>query len=561
MTTTNDFPDLVEQQTGLYSSSANERQRALENIQEISPEIISRVRSLLREETNENVRRTACVAVGRHKIREAIPDIIQIAADQKSKLFIRRAAVLSLGQFSAAEVIPTLDDILAKEEDRGLRHDAIEAMITIGDVVVAERLAARLGIKDKALKARIGKELGGLAPKLSPELAVRVLKQLQDLAATDSDAEVRRACLTSMIRFTGSHVAFLLERFSAETDEKNRLRCIDLLGDIKDEQSLKGLSELLIQETRAITRAAAARCLATIPDWEKKASAILDLIEQHNIYRSDVNGPEVMGAIGGSEKSIRDPLGDILVKRALNASDRAVSVIAALLIANAGGSVIEAGNYINKFAKTNPTTESDLQRLRIEVGGSSSLEPILEKLQENLENHFQKPISELNALTTENWIGTVRFVYWGYIARLAMSVCTFLVGLGLTIWSVYQFSLDRETATSMWGAGVSMVAGLSSMLAIVYAGPLKDIGNSVEDLARANAVFIGFVHTVLQISHTFSAMYLRGGLTFDDTSRSSQLVQEMVRGTVESLSKLRLSKSEEAILPSAKGDRQDNDQK
>jgi hypothetical protein len=31
---------------------------------------------------------------------------------------------------------------------------------------------------------------------------------------------------------------------------------------------------------------------------------------------------------------------------------------------------------------------------------------------------------------------------------------------------------------------------------------------SVADLAAANAAYIGFVHTVLQISHTFTRQYL-----------------------------------------------------
>jgi len=215
-------------------------------------------------------------------------------------------------------------------------------------------------------------------------------------------------------------------------------------------------------------------------------------------------------------------------------------VIASLLIASVGGNVNEAGHLINQFVSVNPNAEEQLHQLRIEVGGASSLEPILKKLQDNLELHFQKPITELNNLTTGNWIMTVKCVYWGFVARLTMSVCTFIAGLCLTIWSVYQFSLDKETAIGMWGAGISMFTGIGSMLVVIYTGPLKDIGKSVEELAKANAIFIGFIHTVLQISHTFSAKYIQGDFSFEETAQSNQLIQKTVRHAVEQLT-LRVS--------------------
>ena len=60
------------------------------------------------------------------------------------------------------------------------------------------------------------------------------------------------------------------------------------------------------------------------------------------------------------------------------------------------------------------------------------------------------------------------------------------------------------------------------------------------ELAKANAIFIGFIHTVLQISHTFSAKYIQGDFSFDETAQSNQLVQKTVRHAVEQLT-LRVS--------------------
>jgi hypothetical protein len=328
----------------------------------------------------------------------------------------------------------------------------------------------------------------------------------------------------------------LKERFYAETDEKIKIRCVALLGEIGDDYALEVLSELVFSERKEKIRDEVVKAMSKIKQWRKKADAILAFIDKNNeLHRPGINAPEIILAIEGEEGSVRKELGRIWVNHAVGATARVKAVIASLLIATVGGNVNEAGNFINQYVKSNPDTEEQLHQLRIEVGGTSSLEPILQKLQDNLEHHFQKPVTELNKLTTNNWIMTVKCVYWGFVARLAMSVCTFLAGLCLTIWSVYQFSLDKESASAIWGAGVSMFAGIGSMLVIIYTGPLKNIGKSVEELAKANAIFIGFIHAVLQISHTFSAKYIRGDFSFEETAQSNQLVQKTVRSAVENL--------------------------
>lgn len=523
----------------LNSEKAGEREKALEGMQagEMTEAVIQKVLTIIEQDNNENVRIAACKLVGKHPKPEAISILIKLVTSPSTKNAIRLEVVSALGEFGEhREILQCLNELLSQNGNRDIGNRVIETLVKKSGKSSANVLAGHIRIRNKDLKARIIKELGNLSEYFSDEDSSSLLLQLREVATTDSDANVRRASISSSAKYSGDHSPFLKERFYAETDEKNKIRCVALLGEIGDDYALEALSDLVFSELKEIIRDEVVKAMSKIKQWRKKAYAILAFIDKNNeLHRPGINAPEIILAIEGEEGSVRKELGGIWVNHAVGATARVKAVIASLLIATVGGNVNEAGNFINQYVKSNPDTEEQLHQLRIEVGGTSSLEPILQKLQDNLEHHFQKPVTELNKLTTNNWIMTVKCVYWGFVARLAMSVCTFLAGLCLTIWSVYQFSLDKESASAIWGAGVSMFAGIGSMLVIIYTGPLKDIGKSVEELAKANAIFIGFIHAVLQISHTFSAKYIRGDFSFEETAQSNQLVQNTVRSAVENL--------------------------
>jgi HEAT repeat protein len=522
------------------SEKAKERQKALDSLEEnqITDEMIEKVNSILSSDVNENVRIASCAIAGKYKISALIAPLKNVVRDSVSTRAVKSAAIEALSQYDQdTEIAQFFGEVISQNTEIEIRRKIIGALIEVGGKLSAEILFGQLNIKEKDTKARIARELGNLSRLFSASESTKVLKQLREFAEKDADPSVRRACMSSSSKYPAEdHAKFIKDRFDGETDEKNKIRCIELLGEIGDAHALKSLSELLVVERNPSIRSGVITALSKMGNWQLKADTVLASILQNNeIHRPGINGPDIITAITGEDSTARTNLGKYLISQAVGATSRVISVIASLLIASVGGNVNEAGNLINQFVSADPNAEEQLHQLRIEVGGASSLEPILKKLQDNLELHFQKPITELNNLTTGNWIMTVKCVYWGFVARLTMSVCTFIAGFCLTIWSVYQFSLDRETAIGMWGAGISMFTGIGSMLIVVYTGPLKDIGKSVEELAKANAIFIGFIHSVLQISHTFSAKYIQGDYSFDETAQSNQLVQKTVRHAVEQL--------------------------
>jgi hypothetical protein len=70
------------------------------------------------------------------------------------------------------------------------------------------------------------------------------------------------------------------------------------------------------------------------------------------------------------------------------------------------------------------------------------------------------------------------------------------------------------------------------MYAIVYHGPLKEIQGSVKDLGIDSAAFTGYIHRILQISHTFSYYYLREEMTLEALTQASELIKDAMENTI-----------------------------
>ena len=167
-----------------------------------------------------------------------------------------------------------------------------------------------------------------------------------------------------------------------------------------------------------------------------------------------------------------------------------------------------------------------LKKLRIEIGGETALDPVLSVLKPQMDDYFMKPIEILNELTFDSWRGISKSAKEGFDTRKRMSEGIYYIGIGLVIVSSLAFFSGRLSPEQMFGAGVSFFSGIITIFRITYAGPLADIQQSVEDLGIASAAFIGYVHRVLEISHTFSFYYLSQKMSFEEMEKSSRLIED-----------------------------------
>lgn len=125
-----------------------------------------------------------------------------------------------------------------------------------------------------------------------------------------------------------------------------------------------------------------------------------------------------------------------------------------------------------------------------------------------------------------------RIAQIGFALRALMSVTLFGIGAYMVITSFQYFLRGELNTEAFFGPGVAFVAGLGTMLTMVYTGPLRDIKKAVSDVGAADAAFMAYIHRLLQVSHTFSYYYLDGKATFDELQSAGDLIKDTLTETV-----------------------------
>lgn len=262
--------------------------------------------------------------------------------------------------------------------------------------------------------------------------------------------------------------------------------------------------------------------------WQQKAEQVIQILQDGQQQRQNIKAANILKVMAPSgEKTLKTKrlLTSYLIDQAMDRDERMTAIMAALIIESADGSIRQAGELINEYQRVGKIPQDKLRKLRIQIGGERALDPILQRLEVDLQQYFQKPIESLNKLTESNWQKTILYAQYGFLVRIIMSVLVFLVGIGLLSVSSMQIIFGQMQPEQLWGPGVSLASGLGTMLLIIYTGPLKEIRKSVNDLGIASATFIAYVHRILEISHTFSYYYLKQRITFGEMRKSSELIQ------------------------------------
>jgi len=95
---------------------------------------------------------------------------------------------------------------------------------------------------------------------------------------------------------------------------------------------------------------------------------------------------------------------------------------------------------------------------------------------------------------------------------------------------ILLFNNNSEGLQSLFGA-VPLVVGIATMATTLFYGPLRAIARSVADVGVLNTTLIGYIHTVLQISHTFEYMYLTQKMNLDNVEATNKLVETATEAT------------------------------
>jgi hypothetical protein len=318
------------------------------------------------------------------------------------------------------------------------------------------------------------------------------------------------------------------------------VRAASELGELSDVEAVTALTDAMLGDPLAEIRNEAATALARLPDGARKVREAVAWFERNTVERGGIDGDQVAAALASGDPSGFPDSGSLdaeLVQAAVGADPRMTALLAAVLISSCANSVTKAGAVINALQAKHGWSSAELEALRIEVGGQTALDPVLSALRADLHTYFQVPIHQLNEATRDGWERTIRSAQQGFRARVYMSIAVFCVGIVLLCASSVRFLIGDLSADELWGPGVSFVAGLTSMLLVVYTGPLKEIRRSVSDLGSASAAFIAYVHQILEISHTFTSLYMRERMTFEEMEKSSRLIGDAMQATVACLTR------------------------
>ena len=313
------------------------------------------------------------------------------------------------------------------------------------------------------------------------------------------------------------------------------------LGLAEHEAAIQGLCQAALTDPdRSVRQRVAGLLGQKVEQWQLKTDTVLRLLAADPTqHRGTLSVDLVLKAISPSEQAVEPQwaLTDHLVSQVkfYGNDQRLLAILAALIIASTGGVRKWAADRLNAYQKANAVEEKLLQPLRLEIGGEA-LQPYLDRLSEKLESDFLGPVRQLNADTSRTWQRTISVALIGFALRTLMSVILFGVGMYLVIGS-FQSLLAGKLDPNFLGAGISFVTGLVTMVAVTFAGPLKEIRKSVNDVGASSAIFIAYIHSILQVSHTFSSLYQRGNMSFDEARQAAALVEATMRAAMEELNR------------------------
>jgi HEAT repeat protein len=464
---------------------------------------------------------------------------------------VREAARTALGT-AVQQIIAILqrdpaDDIqtAALNALNGITLDNLEKLLRMpapantGDMSIPEAASTALGLRGGAEATNI---LCRFLHDRQQQLHAEELGSLEDAGANRAQETAEERVMISAVnalRDIGSPATLpcLEDAMRHNLNFRVRRLAVSALGRHQNRETAAALLHVLLNDADPRVRNVAHKRLSEFADWRLKTRQLLAVLHAGSQTRADIDAPALISAIKPPPEEMGENpnlLTDFLIEQApANVqNERMTALLAELTIACANSSMTLAAERIAAVQAQSHLPPEQLRPLRVEGGGSKALDPILRQLEENLEKNFQQPIAELNRRTRRIWRQTIIIAQIGFVLRALMSVALFAIGAYLVLDSYQRFAAGSLDATQFLGPGVSFVTGLGTMFTMVIKGPLREIRKAVNDVGVATAVFIAYVHRILQISHTFSYYYLHQEITFERLKETSDLIEDTMQDTV-----------------------------
>ena len=475
--------------------------------------------------------------------------------------YTRGEAILALQEEPDARALPLLDSVLFdKKTDYGRSVFAISALAQIGREAQVETEAIRIltrALENKEVLARTEEAeededlresvIMALGETMHPD----ALKPIWQFLNESTDEHKRNLAFLSLLKIKDNKAIQYLDKIISSTDdfdEHDRDDAVSVLGSLNHNDVLLLFTKALVNDPSEGVRDSAAKALQELQgiDWQQKDKFILEYLEKIMKSPEDIDEAVIIQAFMPPKEELAGNqylLSDFLIGESLEKEPQMTALIAKLIVQSVGESPLVAAERVNNYQIANNIPANTLKLLRINIGGQTAFNPLLRDLQEQ----FQTPLKDIDQETRENWHRTIGYAQFGFLARMIMSIVVFLAGIILVGVSSWKLLFGQLQAEQLLGPGVSLLGGLGTMVLIVYSGPLKDIRESIDELATDSAAFIAFVHCATQISLAFSYHFLREQVPFEYVEKSNKLIRETLVETANVLNTESAGAGEEII--------------
>ncbi len=333
-------------------------------------------------------------------------------------------------------------------------------------------------------------------------LAHEVFTKYLEEEIGDYAVELRRTCANGLAQIkVPESTKFLLDRLAIEKEEVVLLAIIYALEEIGDSRATSDLLELST-------------------DSKRSRSVLLSVLQAlGRLCRpNDKAAIEViLGVICYSDRVVAFAATDTLLKLKTKAEATQLIIEYGLhqetadhLIRIADSLRVIGGDEcvdLLKDIKGDAIKEERARILLEQIGGSKAIGLLINRRLEVLKQ-TQKRVESFDEQAVSIFESTVTEAKKGFLISLWMSGTIFVIGLALLIASMYlMFQPNSATIQQLFGAG-GAIAGLGSILAMFYKGPVERIERSVTNLVQIEVVFLGYIRQITQITAMFERRYL-----------------------------------------------------
>jgi hypothetical protein len=162
---------------------------------------------------------------------------------------------------------------------------------------------------------------------------------------------------------------------------------------------------------------------------------------------------------------------------------------------------------ILQSVKGDPIQEQRAQILLEEIGGRQALNVLVDRRVDVL-NQAGSRVKDFDGQALTIFESTIEEAKRGFTISLWMSGTIFFIGVILLGISIYlMLRPDPTMSQQIFGIGGGL-AGLGSILAMFYKGPMERIELAVANLVQTEIAFLGYIRQVTQITAMFEREYL-----------------------------------------------------